>query len=412
MGNVTSVDPRHARIWLNLSSLQSDQARMQMLDTLMAGPEFVNSAKRAGVYSDVLQWIAAYKRGEFALWPGLRSNIPVAPDIRLPQMNQPRKVVKENSLATVPAPKKALDALHEAYRVLGLDDTKPLTHELLKSAYRKAASKAHPDRGGDSRVFDEVTRAFMYVEEVLKKIAPMASEYTPVDTGTTISSYKPAPDAVRLEGRVAPSASVDHPVAPPPVSLNPKNLNMTVFNKLFEENRLPDPDSDGYGDWLKSHDGAGTSSAGGGGLRDKFNADIFNKMFIESGGKTATSQVAAPSEIVHAVGVELGAGRPVQYTAAMGSRVNYTDLKFAYGEGSTYSHQVANVTTANRSFEDMKRERESNPVALTAAELAALNVVDQHKKQQEEERKKRLSAMDTNTEDVYMRMQSRLRIQN
>jgi len=68
----STVDPRHIRIWQNLSSLDSVPARIQMIETLFEGQEYVNTAKRMGLYASLLGWVAAQRRGEFYPWPTLQ----------------------------------------------------------------------------------------------------------------------------------------------------------------------------------------------------------------------------------------------------------------------------------------------------------------------------------------------------
>jgi hypothetical protein len=50
-----------------------------------------------------------------------------------------------------------------------------------------------------------------------------------------------------------------------PTVIDPNNMNMKVFNDIFEKVHMPDPDSDGYGDWLKTGDSAGGGGGGAGG---------------------------------------------------------------------------------------------------------------------------------------------------
>jgi hypothetical protein len=344
----------------------------------------------------------------------------------LPQMNEPRKVVKENTaIATVPPPKRALDTLHESYRVLGLDDSKPLSHEALKVAYKKSAAKAHPDRGGSSEAFDEVTRAFLYVEEVLNKLIPKGATEgddarlsVPVTKEAALKARNVALtkyDAEEAAHRGSTAAIQDKP----PIALNPKKLNMDLFNQLFEENRMPDPDQDGYGDWLKAGGDEGArGSKSEAALRSKFNSEVFNRAFMNEGvsgggvGNTAISAYKPPDEIVHSQGVELGGGRPQHYISPMGAKTGYTDLKYAYGEGSTFSQQVANARTeAGRTFNQMKAEREAAPVPLSADESAAVAAVKRQRVAAEEERRRRLAVRDVEAEDVYSKLQRRLMIQ-
>ncbi len=451
MGNtasVASVDPRHIRIWQNLATLQSNEARIRMLETLMAGGEYVAAAKRAGVYAFILQWIAAIRRGEYMAWPGApqtqtqtqtqthysqqfaaappRPSISTAPTPfvhqQRPAMNEPRKVVKENTtLATIPPPKRALDTLHESYRILSIDDSKPLSHEALKAAYKRAAAKAHPDRGGSSEAFDEVTRAYLYLEEVINKLIPRGAQdgddprFTAAVTKEAALKARDVPlSRYEAEERERGAGSGNRPaLEEPKIALNPKNLNMDVFNRLFEENRLPDPDHDGYGDWLKSN-GEDRRLQNESQLRSKFNAEVFNRTFVEQGtrredvGSTGITRYQAPDAITHHGGVELGGGRPKHFISPMGAKTGYTDLKYAYGEGSTFSQEVSDVKEEKRTLDAMKRERDSAPVPLTAAEQRVLDTIERQKAAAEEERKRRLAVHDISAEDTYAKLQRRL----
>jgi curved DNA-binding protein CbpA len=240
-----------------------------MLDTLFSGPEYISVAKHTGIYSELLQWRAAVQRGDLAHWPGVAIPAP------LPE--------RSSALATVAPQKRALDYLHEAYDLLGLDDGAPLTMEALKIAYKKSALRAHPDKGGSPALFDAVSRAYTYIEEILNKLIPRAAGRA-TDAPVTMEQavayratpVRPLSNTLSHDGG-APSLRVEDA---PPVSLNAKSLNMTVFNKLFDEHRLPNPDEDGYGDWLKSS-GEEHSRKGVEELRTKFNADKFRSVFQE-----------------------------------------------------------------------------------------------------------------------------------
>lgn len=430
------ADPRHVRIWSNLSSLDSVDARCSTLETLFSGAEFVAAAKRVGLYAPLLSWMAATRRGEYAAWPGATVARTVGGAVgavggaagaaggvradRGPTLSIHDAPVRNtvHTVAVVPPPKRALDVLHESYAVLALDDSKPLTHEALKQAYKRAALAAHPDKGGSPAQFDAVTRAFTYIEEVLLKLLPKTAtdgsdpRFTvAVTLDNAKKSRGPAtPGVMEIEDRA-------------PVALNPKKLDMTVFNQLFEENKLPDPDKDdGYGDWLstqtpdrlsgdKTHEG----------LRAKFNKDVFHKTFADEQrarlegdkGRTTVAKYQAPAEMVLApgFGTELGGGRPALYTRAPGAAgIGYTDLKYAYGDGSTFSHEVADVNLEGRpkNVEEAKREYSTAPRALSAEEAAAVAAFDRAKQAAEEARQRRLAARDVDAESAHQKLQRRL----
>ena len=77
MGNNLSlaaqVPEAHVRIYRNILQIQSPQTRLQMLETVLSGPEYVASVKQAGLYGPVLSYISAIRRGDPAILPGEQS---------------------------------------------------------------------------------------------------------------------------------------------------------------------------------------------------------------------------------------------------------------------------------------------------------------------------------------------------
>ena len=78
MGNNLSlaahIPDAHVRIYRNILQIQSPSTRLQMLETLLAGQEYVASVKQAGLYGPVLSYISSIRRGEPALLPGEKTN--------------------------------------------------------------------------------------------------------------------------------------------------------------------------------------------------------------------------------------------------------------------------------------------------------------------------------------------------
>jgi hypothetical protein len=424
----SSFDPRHVRIWNILSSIESTNARITQLETLFSAQEYVAAAKKAGLYGTLLQWMAAQRRGEYYPWPvagnANAANTPSLAPRPIPVMTR----TPSNALATIPPPKRALDALHDAYNVLGLDDSQTLTHERLRSAYKKKAAKAHPDKGGNAELFDKVTRAFLYVEEVLNKFVPKnATKSTPVQESRRIVNTKMENEIV-LRNNVTDIAPVVAPMYSPnvptkeveKVALNPKKLDINLFNKMFEENRLPDPEMDeGYGSWLKSEETSykASTSANASALRSKYNKDLFNQMFEEEARRNAptSSGYNPPAEMVMSpgFGTELLGGKPNQYTNVMGAGgLGYTDLKYAYDEGNTFSQQVANVSLEGRpkTIEEAKAAYAKQPKPLTAEEVAANSAYENQRELMEQQRIQRLSDRDRQAEEFDKRLKERLTI--
>jgi hypothetical protein len=194
-----------------------------------------------------------------------------------------------------------------------------------------------------------------------------------------------------------------------PVRLNAKNLDMNAFNKLFEQTKIPDPDEDGYGDWLK--DTADSKKSGKKGAKkfsEDFNREVFNRMFEEEAGygPSALIQFQHPQELVlnQSAGVELGRDRPSEYTAAYDSKMQFTDLRAAYTKENTVSNQVKNARVENRDFNSYKAQRERAPDAYNQSELAALQAYEAQQKAREEQRRLRAAQEQISARDYFERM--------
>ncbi len=480
MGAAASgMNPRHINIWNNLNTMESAQSRLQMLNMLLEAPEYVESAKRAGIYADLLRWMAAARSGQRAAWPapfvgaaGVASAavaatptfapprvnptaLPPAPTpTRMPDKHAPLAHAQQGApalrifpedtrptvgntgrgagasaaLTTIPPPKRALDVLHESYAILGLDDSKPLTHEALRAAYRKAAVKVHPDKGGSQRDFEAVNKAFTYVEELLNKLLPKNVKEEdrlsmPVNPETALrmraTTLTPLPQA-------APAPVPQLPDVPP-VSLNPKKLDMAMFNKLFEENKLANPDEEGYGDWLKSNDGRADGQVS---LGTKIGASDFNAAFAEHARRVAgkaDAGYAAPAELYMSpgFGTELGSDRPSHFIKGTGgldgAGLAYTDLKFAYGEGATFSQDVGDVDILKldksaplpgraRTMDEAERMYKEAPAAMTSEQAAAVRAYEAQRAAMEAQRFQRVATRDSEAEQAHMRLKSRIHI--
>lgn len=474
---ISSFEPRYARAWANIEAMSTEQSRLQAVEMLLGSPEYINAAKHAGIYADLLAWSAAKRRGQHYAWPRPYappqatprppilthvSSRPVPTDMlpaptitRAPPRHAPPqtlhisepshihptntrtvRTVGSTELAKIPPPKRALDYLTECYHLLGLDDSKPLTHEALRAAYKRAAVKSHPDKGGNPESFDQVNRAFLYIEEVLNKLLPKSS----ADKADPRFTMTVSPEsALRARGDYVPGSNPVGGAAPsgalaiedaPQIALNPKKLDMALFNKLFDENKLVDPDSDGYGDWLKSNEGRNDGATNMG----KVSADTFNRVFADNARKTTgtrdeeLTRYKPPADLVLSpgFGTTIGGGRPDQYTKATGSMSDgsglaYTDLKYAYGEGSTFSQDAGPAELLNmpkeaplpgraRTMKEAERDYGSTPSDMTPEQAAAVRAFDAARATAEQQRQRRAAARDVDIDAQHTRLKNRLLI--
>lgn len=409
-----------SRIWSDICAIESDNVRMRMIETVLSVPEYAVAAQNAGVYVTTVTWLTARRQGlatpfpyatavrdrieheggglwqKEGRWSGAGSGAPA------PSGPVPRLHIAEVTTDMVVSPAaKALDFFQEALGLLGISETDALTHELLRTAYKRASLYAHPDKGGSAAAFDGLRRAYRYVERILDRVKPR----------TTAEETQRMSAPVTMENARASRAEAE-PVAP--VKLSAKKLDMSTFNKLFEENRLPDPTRDsGYGDWLKSQDGSDSVTADPR-LKGKFNQEAFETVFREKAMRHGGEIVKRlePDAIVSTGGTELGADTR-NFTASFGAGTQFTDLKEAYTSGSTVFQEVADVRITERSartIQEAKRIREEAMSRVDPDEGSRIAAAAAALEERERQRQLRAAAADTTAEAWASQMRRRLMV--
>lgn len=439
MGNQSSaIDPVHVRMYSNMIQIHDPMKRIQVIQTCMASMEYVSSAKRAGIYSYLLHYMSTVQSGgQPPVLPGEQASKPIAQaPIAVPRsmqtvqhgigsthpslMNAPtastyqqqaytqqhapqQQLVAHQSnqpswkVITDTPKQKAISYFSSCLEVLNIQEEVALTEETLKSAYKKMALRSHPDKGGSEEYFEAVTRAYAYLSEILKF---MRGGKRDAQGGAKVDS------ASVQQRRDTDAKQWDY--GGEPVRLNAKNLDMNAFNKLFEQTHMPDPDSDGYGDWLKSAD---SKAAGSQKFKGEFNRDVFNRMFEDEarkGGKPSTNLIVHPGQMALTLnptsGVDLVGERPDSYTAAPNSRFQFTDLRGAYTSESTISDKVANVQVGDRNFEQYRASREKAPDPFNQTELHGIRDFEKRQAQNDELRERRRAEMHMKNQQYHDRM--------
>jgi curved DNA-binding protein CbpA len=410
MGNIQAIqNPSHVRIYKDLLRIQNPATRVEMIRTLLAGPEYMATARLTGIYSNLLGYIAKVEAGQRPpLLPGEQQAPQQQQQQPQPQPQSQRTEIVDYAPRSVQQGgqpqrasthimkgrrnEKALNYFQKCLEVLGLEEEVALTEELLKKAYKRVALKAHPDKGGTEEEFEAITRAHAYLGEILLR----------VKGGRGKEGKMEAPEALQ-DNRKAESKQWEHVQ---PVRLNPKKLDINAFNQMFEQTRIPDPEEEGYGDWLKGEEGGATGPAFGG----KFNRDVFNRAFEEEAKKRGAAgqqlSVRQPEALTLAPnhGVELGRGGGGSFTAAANASLKFTDLKNAYTNENMITNQVADVRVEARSFDQYSSSRKSAPVPLSNEEMEGVMAAEAAAAKREEQRRLRAAQEDSLGSQYFERM--------
>jgi len=431
------IDPVHLRMYQNLIQIKDPMKRVQIINTCFSSMEYVQSAKRSGLYSHLLHYMTVAQSGQtpsplpgeregpsqsiprsMQSHPSMTSVSPSsslgiaathpsllnAPNASTYQRQQQQQQAIQTYSSSTPSwkvvtdtPKqKALGYFSSCLEVLGIQEEVALTEESLKKAYKKMALKAHPDKGGSEEFFEAVTRAYAYLSEILRHMNGNKRSTTTTTTNT----------ASVQQAREQESKQWEHAE---PVRLNAKNLDMNAFNRMFEQTHIPDPDTDGYGDWLKgADDGQNTSSQK---FKGQFNRDVFNRMFEDEAKKsqrTSNQLVVHPGEMALMMnptsGVDLVSERPSSFTAAPNSKFQYTDLRGAYTSDSTISDKISNVVVSERKLDEYRASRERAPDPLTDTELHGIRDFEKRQKEQDALRERKRAEMSVRNQQYFDRM--------
>jgi curved DNA-binding protein CbpA len=406
----SKVLDHHRRIYQNILNLQSVPTRVQMIQTLLSSPEHLEAARTAGIYGHLLHYIQTVKEGRVApplpgegtKWEGTKGEA-TAQKVQV-QMVAHKGSPSSAVSASQKGNEKAMNYFSACLRILGLEEEVALTDEALKGAYKKAVIRAHPDKGGSEKEFEAVTRAYAYLGEILTRIRGGRSTEGKVEAPTALASGRSdAADAWKMVE---------------PVQLNPSKLNLDAFNNMFEKTRIPDPEESGYGDWLKGGEDKSKAPAFSG----KFNRDVFHKAFEDENqrplrGQSGNAIVAQELSLARGMGYVTDLGRTARddYTVAAvetGKGQGFTDLKKAYTQYNTFTHETANVRVdSGRSLDQMAKERKSAPAPLADAEMVALRDAETALARQEEQRRRRV-AEEAVAENSYFERMKRLVIRN
>ena len=313
----------------------------------------------------------------------------------------------------------------DSLRLLGLNTN--YTIEELKSAYKRMAMETHPDRpGGNTEKFQLVTQCYMSLLERLKGQEPAKSAMDlRADSRaayTTTGGTDSAPDQSYPSGG---KGAARRKSQVPPKFINPDGhgFNVKLFNKLYEENKIWDPNDDGYEDWLRKGDVDEIRKAPPV-FSKSFNIGVFNSTFEDwkqqtkqqhGGGVGGQIQkYDRPQELISTSSgyTVLDGGEPIRdFTKSLDTpgALNYSDLKSAYTGGcDMIDPNTVEARREYRNVEELIRDRDRLDYVLTPEDAALEERYAREAERREQERLSRLSSRDTLVGQHYSQTHQRL----
>ena len=278
----------------------------------------------------------------------------------------------------------------DPYRILGLSKSFNLSG--LKKAYLKAAMKAHPDRGGSAQAFQQVSIAYTVLQKKLKEQENSHSH-----------------EELRQGARDYISTQSSNPKR----NINMKDhFDVNLFNKIYEDNKIPESFDRGYGKWMNQNPALEREQTKL--FQNGFNKDLFNSTFDEykrsqaSHYKQQLVKYKEPEQRLSMKNqdalVTLGQGRISDFSGSADS-LHYTDYKKAFTHGSTLI-DPRSVDTKGRaqSIDGVKSQRSNLSYQMSAQDRERLAKQQMREAQEEKKRQQRLQTYDQKHGQAYERI--------
>ena len=252
----------------------------------------------------------------------------------------------------------------------------------MKQAYKRKAKIYHPDRlGGNTKHFQLITKAFMKLLEKYKK------EQADKQFMTLREESKKELEKQQNDNK--------RHVKFKKINMSGNNFNPNKFNKIYDQNRLYNPNDEGYKDWMDSSDYDALKVP----KLDKnsYNKVNFNQQFQNHKKQTSKQIIkreepqALPSLKINCE--ELGQGNVSDFSGRNANgKMEFTDYRKAHTETNLIDPDSIDYREYS-SLDDLQKER-GKKMFLTREELEQVKMNEMLEKQREEERIMRLNKQD------------------
>ena len=152
--------------------------------------------------------------------------------------------------------------------------------------------------------------------------------------------------------------------------LDKEKFNLDVFNKIYTENRLNDPNDEGYGNLSKSSKSAEKMPKI---FSDKFNINVFNSLFNNQKDKYQTQEIVKFSKPVPTrIKAELnysniGEGNIDDFSGNTDSGLKYTDYKQAHNNSKLINTKKVKITHY-KNIDDLEKKRSNIKYKMSSNE--------------------------------------------
>ena len=272
-----------------------------------------------------------------------------------------------------------LDGL-DPYDVLGIQPNATLQE--AKISYKYLALKHHPDKGGNERLFNIITKAFESISQRLQAVKPREKQ-----------EHNELKKGCKLDFRNNKLK----------INMNGKKFNLEKFNSVYEKNKIKNPYEKGYSNWKEKLQDENIS------IGSNVSTSSFNAAFTKSRQKNNYSkQIIQHNEPQATISgdlgfSELGVDEIDTFSKNEGdsNSIGFTDYKDAY----TTESKLINPddVTINRpdSIGKYKNERENINFTMTEEQTQMEKIKQKQMENAEFNRMQRVNLFDEMATEQY-----------
>lgn len=290
--------------------------------------------------------------------------------------------------------KKFTTSGFDPYKILNIQRNANI--DTIKQAYKKLALITHPDKGGNSDLFSLVTKAYMTLVDEYKK---RAEERQFNELKSDFKNY----------------------TENTPKTTNPhfsKDFNLNMFNKIYSENVLYDPNQEGYGDIMMKRSKQRVDIDIPRIFGDRFNKNVFNRTFENIKSKIQSTEIVKYSE-PEAMNMntgsttiyeELGQGKIDDFSSSynlQNNGVQYTDYKKAHTNAFLINPNSVSRRTEYKNINELQSSRSNISMKMSDRDINRYEMDLENNERQEWERQNRIKEQQKIIYDHYKKVNRR-----
>lgn len=280
------------------------------------------------------------------------------------------------------------------YKIIGV--SKDYNEVQLKKAYLRKAMKTHPDKGGSEKEFQKVSIAYTFLLNKLSEKRNNRDHHELREQSRGFSEEQ--------------------------VNTNRRNKNLSekfdsdIFNKIYEENKIPEAHEDGYGGWMQQETSSSLNTQKM--FDGKFNKNMFHREF-DKFKQNQTKQIGTQMQVYQEPEVSisykgkdsimvLGQKRVEDFSGQSDGGLAYRDYKDAFTNSCLIDIHSVNSRGRASSLNEEKAQRANVSYQMDEQEAQRYQLKKLQEEHEEQDRQRRLHDYEDKAFAIHDRIHQRM----